>query len=432
MASRSDILDRPPLFARLAVFIVVLLIAAFVVWAALTSVDEVTRGEGKVIPFSKTQVVQASEPGTIREIAVKAGQVVKKGQLIARLDDTTIASSLGEATAQERSLEAKIARLDLEQHGDYESKLKCPADVARSAPEVCENEASLLAADERSYRNQLGVLKERKIQKQKELDQALAQIARLKDNIQVSQKELDLIEPMVKRKLMAETELLRVEKDLTDQKGQLRQTEESIDGLKAAVNEAALEMEQLSLQLQQKALDEKTKALADLSVVKETIRGASDRVARTDVRSPVDGVVNDLEVNTIGAFVQPGATIATIVPTTEKLLVQARISPRDVAFIRAGQPATVKITAYDFSIYGGLPAEVTTVSADSLVDQKTGEAYYQVLVKTDRSELKKDGRVYSIIPGMIASVDILTGHRTILHYLLKPINKALSESLTER
>jgi adhesin transport system membrane fusion protein len=424
--------DRPPIAARLTLIIVACLIAGFVVWAALTSVDEVTRGEGKVIPFSKTQIVQASEPGTIQEIAVKAGQVVKKGQIIARLDDTTIASTLGEATAHQRALEAKIARLDLEQAGNYNAELVCPPEVRAKAPEICKNEASLLSSDERNYQNEVAVLQERRVQKQKDLDQALAEIRRLEDNIQVSGKQLALVQPMVQKKLMAETELLKVEKELTDQKGQLQQIRESIDGLKAAVKEASLQIDQLGLQIQQKALSDKTQALADLSVVNETIRGASDRVARTDVRSPVDGVVNDLAVNTIGAFVQPGTVIATIVPTAEKLLVQARISPRDVAFIRPGQSATVKITAYDFSIYGGLEGEVTNVSADSLVDEKTGKPYYEVLVKTEHSELKKDGRTYSIIPGMVASVDILTGHKTILHYLLKPINKGLSESLTER
>jgi adhesin transport system membrane fusion protein len=428
----SKIQDRPPIFARFTVITVVCLIAAFIIWSALTSVDEVTRGEGKVIPFSKTQVVQASEPGTIQEIAVKAGQIVKKGEIIARLDDTTIASTLGEAAAHQRALEVKIARLDLEQTGNYTSVLVCPPDILEKAPDICRNEARLLALDEENYKNEVAVLQERKVQKQKDLDQALAQIQRLEDNVQVSEKELALVQPMVQRKLMAETELLRVQKELTDQRGQLKQTKESIDGLKAAVNEAALEIDQLSLQLRQKAVSDKTQALADLSVVNETIRGASDRVARTDVRSPVDGVVNDLTINTIGAFVQPGTVIATIVPTAEKLLVQARISPRDVAFIRPGQSATVKITAYDFSIYGGLEGTVTNVSADSLVDEKTGKPYYEVLVKTEHSELKKDGRTYSIIPGMVASVDILTGHKTILHYLLKPINKGLSESLTER
>lgn len=424
--------DRPPILARLTVIIVACLMVAFIVWSAVTSVDEVTRGEGKVIPFSKTQVVQASEPGTIQEIAVKTGQIVKRGEIIARLDDTTIASTLGEAAAHQRALEAKIARLDLEQTGNYTAKLACPPDILKKAPEICLNEANLLASDERNYQNEVAVLQERQIQKQKDLDQALAQIRRLEDNILVSEKQLALVQPMVQKKLMAETELLKVDKELTDQRGQLQQTRESIDGLRAAVKEASLQIGQLSLELQQKALSDKTQALADLSVVNETIRGASDRVARTDVRSPVDGVVNDLAVNTIGGFVQPGTVIATIVPTAEKLLVQARISPRDVAFIRPGQPATVKITAYDFSIYGGLEGEVTNISADSLVDEKTGKPYYEVLVKTEHSELKKDGRTYSIIPGMVTSVDILTGHKTILHYLLKPINKGVSESLTER
>lgn len=429
---RRGVLDRPPFFSQVTIGIVVLLIISFIIWSALTQVDEVTRGGGKIIPFSKTQIIQASEAGTVREIAVEVGQVVHKGDLIVRLDDATITSSLGEATAHARSLKAQIARLSLEEAGDYTSPLKCPEDLRIAAPQICDNEARLLAADRSSYENQLSVLRQRKAQKANELEEALANIKRLQDNLGVSDKELALLQPMMQKKLVAETAFLRAQKERTELQGQLDLAKGSIDRLKAAISEASLQIDQLSLQLRQKALSDKTQALADLSVIDETIRGASDRVARTDVRSPVDGVVNNLEVNTIGAYVQPGSVIAGIVPTTEKLLVEARISPRDVAFVRPGQPSTVKITAYDFSIYGGLEGEVTNVSADSLVDQKTGEPYYQVLVKTDRAALAKDGKKYSIIPGMVASVDILTGHKTVLHYLLKPINKAMSESLTER
>ena len=167
-------------------------------------------------------------------------------------------------------------------------------------------------------------------------------------------------------------------------------------------------------------------------MVDETIRGATDKVARTDIRSPVDGIVNTLDINTVGAFVQPGAVVAGIVPTSETLLVEARVSPRDVAFIRPGQDALIKVTAYDFSIFGGIEGKVSNITADSLVDQKTGEPYYQVRVATDKSTLTRDGKTYSIIPGMICSVDIKTGRKTILTYLMKPINKAREEAMSER
>ena len=167
-------------------------------------------------------------------------------------------------------------------------------------------------------------------------------------------------------------------------------------------------------------------------MVDETIRGATDRVARTDIRSPVDGIVNTLELNTLGAFVQPGAVVAGVVPTSETLLVEARVSPSDVAFIRPDQPALIKVTAYDFSIFGGLSGKVSNITADSLVDQNTGEPYYQVRVATDSSTLEKDGKLYSIIPGMICTVEIMTGRKTILAYLMKPINKARDEAMRER
>ena len=205
-----------------------------------------------------------------------------------------------------------------------------------------------------------------------------------------------------------------------------------IGKLDAAVREAELQVGELSLELQQEALDELTQSLADLSVVEETILGASERVKQTEIHSPVDGIVNTLEVNTIGAFVQPGAVIAGIVPTSETLLVEARVSPKDVAFIQANQRALIKITAYDFSIFGGIGGKVANVSADSLVDANTGEAYYQVRVATDQATLESKGKSYAIIPGMVCSVEIMTGRKTILHYLLKPFNKARDEALRER
>lgn len=425
-------IERPPLFARLALAVIILLIGSFVAWSAVTEIDEITRGDGKVIPVSKTQIVQSTEPGVVQEIAVQVGQVVSKGDLIIRLDDTSTTASLGESVARSRALQTQIARLEIEMAGDFKSDLDCPEAIAKTSPQICENENQLLRARRDNFRNKLSVLEERRQQRMKELDEAHANISRLEENLKIAQREEDLIAPMAKRKLVAQTDLIRVQKELTEVTGQLQLAKESIDRIKAAISEASLQVDELGLQLQQEALAEKTEALSELSVIEETIRGASDRVARTDIRSPVDGVINTLDVNTIGAYVQPGSVIGGVVPTSETLLVEARISPRDIAFVRPGQPALVKISAYDFSIYGGIEGEVSNITADSLVDQNSGETFYQVRVKTAKSELVKDGRTYAIIPGMIASVDIMTGHKTILHYLLKPINKAKDEALRER
>lgn len=424
--------DRPPLFARMVLALVILLTGSFVGWAAIAHVDEIARGDGKVIPVSKTQILQASEPGVVTEIAVSIGQVVRRGQLIMRLDDTTTTSSLGESTAKARALRAKIARLEIEELGDIQALFLCPDEIVSAAPAICDNEVRLLDARRANLSNRASVLNERLMQRRRELDEAHANIRRLRDLIAESQKERDLIAPMVRRQLVAQTELLRVDRTIVEFQGQLSLVEASIERLEAAINEARLQSQELVSQMKQEALMEKTQALAELSVIGETIRGASDRVARTDIRSPVDGIVNTLDINTIGAYVQPGSVVAGIVPTADTLLVEARISPRDVAFVRRGQPALVKVTAYDFSIYGGIEGEVANVSADSLVDQNTGDTFYQVYVATPVAELERNGQLFPIMPGMVTSVEIITGEKTVLDYLLKPINKARNEALTER
>ncbi|WP_378945411.1 HlyD family type I secretion periplasmic adaptor subunit [Mesorhizobium sp. ANAO-SY3R2] len=424
--------DRPPLFASAAVLIIGALFAAFVVWASLAEVDEIARGEGKVIPASKTQIVQASEAGIVEDIAVKIGQTVKKNDLIIRLDDTLNESSLGEQQAKARTLGARIARLKQEQEGRIGEPLTCPDALIETAPQICENEQKLLVARRQNFDTKLSVLKSRLDQREKELEEAKVNVQRLTESLAVSDRETELVTSMVKRKLMAQTDQIRVDREQTELRGQLNMAQETIKRTESAIVEAKLQVDEFGLQLQQEALDELTQALAELSVVDETIRGASDRVARTDIRSPVDGIVNTLDVNTLGAFVQPGTVVAGIVPTSETLLVEARVSPRDVAFIRPNQKALIKVSAYDFSIYGGLDGKVQNITADSLVDQNTGEPYYQVRVSTDRSALEKDGQTYSIIPGMISTVEIITGRKTILSYLLKPINKARNEALRER
>ncbi|MER8753545.1 HlyD family type I secretion periplasmic adaptor subunit [Mesorhizobium sp. M1050] len=424
--------DRPPLFASASIFIIGALFVAFVAWASFAEVDEIARGDGKVIPASKTQVIQASEAGVVQEIAVTIGQIVKKNDLIIRLDNTLNTSSLGEQQAKARALEVRIARLKYEQAGNLSGAFPCPQDIQSIAPQICDNEQKLLIARRENSDNKLSVLKSRLDQREKELAEAIANSDRLTKNLAVSDQEATLVDAMVKKGLMARTEQLRVEREQTELNGQLNLAGETIKKGKAAITEAQLQVEELGLQLQQEALDDLTQALADLSVVGETIRGATDKVARTDIRSPVDGIVNTLELNTVGAFVQPGAVVAGIVPTSETLLVEARVSPRDVAFIRPDQEALIKVTAYDFSIFGGIEGKVSNITADSLVDQKTGEPYYQVRVSTDKSTLQRDGKAYSIIPGMICSVDIKTGRKTILHYLLKPINKAREEAMSER
>jgi adhesin transport system membrane fusion protein len=426
------VVDTPPFFARILLWLVGLLIVVFLGWAAFAQIDEIARGEGKVIPVSKTQIVQSSEAGIVETIAVQLGQIVHKGELIVQLKNTTTESSLGEARAKARAFGAKIARLVLEESGNYDATFVCPEDVRAVANTVCANEESLFAANKARYRNKLRVLQERLLQRETELKEAQVNIARLRQNIEVASRQYAMMNSLADKGLMAHMQSIAVERELSEQRGQVEVYIASLERLRGAVDEARLQVEELPIELRQQAVTEKAQVLAELSVIDETIRGASDRVERTDIRSPVDGIVNTLEVNTLGAYVDPGSVIAAIVPTADTLLIEARISPRDIAFIQRGQKAVVKVTAYDFSVFGGLEGKVTNISADSMVEKENGETFYLVQVKTAQSSLVKDGNSYPIIPGMIASVEIITGRKTILSYLLKPINKARSVALTER
>jgi len=424
--------DRPP---RTWVYVILLVcgfLAAALTWASLAQIDEISRAEGRVIPSSKMQVIQSAEAGVVTEILVRTGEQVKKGQQLIQLDDTTTASSAGEVEAKVNALQAQVARLRIEYEGKSADGFVCPPDVLAAAPAVCDNEADLLKARQQTLDQGKQVLLQRVEQRQRELSEALANQSRLTDANRQAAEKLALVEPMAKKNLVSQTDLINAQRDVTDTKGQLEAVVESIGRLNAAVAEAQLQVKQADLQFRQDALTDLTTRLAELASAQQTLRGAADRVSRTDIRSPVDGIVNNMAVNTIGAFVSPGERLVDIVPVEDTLLVEAKLKPSDVAFILPGQPANIKITAYDFSIFGGLRGEVQNVSADSIVDPDTRETYYLVLIKTDQSALEYNGRKLPILPGMVSSVEILTGKKTILQYLMKPINKARDEALRER
>lgn len=419
-------------FSHFLIFVIVIMVGVFIAWAAHTEIDEVSRGDGRVIPATRTQSIQATEPGVIKDILVKVGQVVRKGQLIVRLDDTTSTSELGEFEVRVRALKARVARLQLEETGDMALKYICPEEVKSVAVQICDNEKKLLQTRRESHENTLAVLKQRLVQRKQELNETKANIKQLNSSEEITNRELGIITGLAKRRLVAQTELIRVQRELNRVVGELEVSRASVPRLEGAIEEAELQMNELIIQSKQEALTEKTDALSELAVLQESVRGESDKVLRTDILSPVDGVINTMEVNTIGSFVQPGSVVAEVVPTSEELFVEARISPNDVAFVVPGQNALVKITAFDFSIFGGLEGEVVNVSPDSIVDEMTGEPYFEVRIKTARSFLSKGATDFNITPGMVCTVDIMTGRKTILDYLLKPINKAREEAFTER
>lgn len=418
--------------AQFIVYAIAALVAVFLVWAAFAPIDEITRAEGRVIPTSKTQVIQSSEPGVVEAILARVGQRVNKGDVLMRLDSTPTETSLGEVSARRRALTAQAARLRIENSGDLTTRYVCPDEIEAVAPQVCSNEANLMAARFGNLKQTVAVLESREKQRRLELAETRANMERITNNLALARKEHELLEPLAKKQIVPQTDFLRAQRDVSELEGQLASTTESIARIEAALEEARLQVEEATLRFRQDALAELTKVLAELSVTQQTARGAQDRVARTEIRSPVDGIVNSLAVNTLGAFVNAGGHVADVVPVDDNLLVEAKVKPADIAFIRPGQEATVKITSYDFSIYGGLGGIVEHVSADSIYDEEARETFYIVYIKSENAYLERDGKTYPIIPGMTSQVDILTGKKTILDYLLKPINKARQEALRER
>ena len=424
--------DRPPQAWLLVILAVCTFLFLAVVWSALAEVDELSRATGRVIPSGKTQVIQSAEAGIVTEILVRAGEQVKKGQQLIRLDDTTTSSSAGEVEARVRALEAQIARLRIEYLATSDLVYVCPDEIKAAVPTICENEANLLDVRAEALAQGKEVLLQRVEQRRRELSEVVSNRGRLEQAVGLASQNLALLEPLAQKGLVAQTEYIAAQRDVNDLTGQIEAAQESTARLEAALAEAELQVQQADLQFRQEALSEMTLRLAELASAEEQLRGAADRVSRTDIRSPVDGIVNNLEVNTIGAVVAPGTRLLDIVPVSATLLVEARLKPSDVAFVIPGQKANIKLTAYDFSIFGGLAGEVQNVSADSIVDPQTQETYYLVLVKADSATLRYRDEELPILPGMVTSVEILTGKKTILQYLLKPINKARDEAFRER
>ncbi|HJT39212.1 MAG TPA: HlyD family type I secretion periplasmic adaptor subunit [Sphingobium sp.] len=397
---------------------------AFLLWASLAPVDEVTHGQGRVIPSSKAQVIQSAEPTTIEEILVRSGQKVSKGQLLVRLDDAMLASELGQLQAETRSLTARAGRLEKEGTGTG-------AACASGGPE-CAQEQALAAVRQSALRSKQDAMAAQVDQRRRDLSEAQATIESLTGSVQLARKRVEMLEPLAAKSIIPQTELLDARRDQVDAQGRLNAAQQQASRASAAIREAQAQLSEANFQFRQDALNERSQLEAKIAVNSESLRGARGRAQRAEIRSPVDGVVNDVQVTTIGGFVSPGQKIMQIVPIGDKLLVEARVKPNDIAFIKTGDRAVVKVTAYDFSIYGGLTGTVQQVSADSVYDEATREAYFTVVVETDRAWLGAGAHKLPITPGMVCDVEILTGRKSVLAYLLKPIMKARDEALRER
>ncbi len=398
-------------------------LALVIVWAAIAPVDEITRGMGKVIPSSKVQLIQASEPSVVREILVREGQLVKQGQLMVRLDDSQSASQLGQIQAETLRLAARADRLQREGTGQS-------GGCAQGT--VCAEEDALATIRRATSQSKQSALAAAVEQRRRDLSEGQATVSSLENSFRLAQDQVNMLAPLAARGIVPKTELLTAQREMVDVQGRLAAARQGVGRASASINEAQAQLSEARLDFRQQALNERSEVATKLAVNEETIKGASARLQRNELRAPVTGLVTDVQVTTVGGFVNAGEKVMQVVPIGDRLLVEARISPKDIAFLKIGDRANVKVTAYDFSIYGGLPGRVRNISADSIYDENEKQAYYTVIVETDLAYLVKNGRRLPIMPGMVCDVEIITGRKSVLAYLMKPVMRAFSEALTER
>ena len=419
----------PPRSTRIIVRYALIFLVLCVVWACFSKLDEITNGEGRVIPSNQVQVIQNLEGGIVSEIPVRLGEVVQKDQVVMRLDETRFLSSAGETKARAEALQAKIARLYAEKHA--QPQIEFPEGLAEQNPEVIAGEIALFETRKKEFEVTLDVLKEQVAQRNQELVERRSNLAHLRSTYAISDKELQMSIPLQQQGVVSEVEILRLRRDLTRIRSEMEATRLAIPRLESQAVEAKSKLEGAHAKFRSDAATELAQARAEFATHAATGLAAEDRLARTTIRSPVDGIIKTIKINTVGGVIQPGMDVMEIVPLEDNLLIEAKIRPSDVGFLRSGQEATVKISAYDFSIYGGLDAVVETISADSITNER-GESFYLVQVRTAKNYLGTSQNPLSIIPGMMANVSIKTGSKSIMSYLMKPILKTKQNALTER
>ncbi len=423
---RTSILVQSPRGGRAILWATFILFIILLIWAAISKIDQVTRGFGKVIPASQIQVVQNLEGGILAELHVKVGDTVKKDQLLLKIDETRFASSLEQNKAKSAANRAKAARLQAEASGS--ASFTVPSDTPAI---IVASERALFESRRAELRQSMDVKQAQINQRQNELKEMNTRLRELNKTYELYQKELKITKPLISKGAVSEMEVLQLERKASELLGDIETTKQSIPRIQAKIDESHAAMKEVRLNFANRAKAEYNEVAAQLGEDSASSLALEDRLNRTLVRSPVNGTVNRILVNTIGGVIQPGMNLVEIVPTEGTLLIEAKIKPSDIAFLRPNQKATVKFSAYDYTIYGGLDAKLEQIGADSITDEKK-ESYYLVTLRTEKSFLGTKENPLPIIPGMIATVDILTGKNTILSYLLKPVLKAKYTALRER
>ncbi len=419
----------PPMWGALFFVMIAAYLAALIVWASIGKVDTYASGQGKVVPSTQIQRVQNLEGGILTQLLVAEGDRVQEGQIVARIDDVAFASEYQQNRQRYLALSAAVARLNAEISGEPAPVF--PDEVLLEGKAFVEAERGLFANRQQELASSREALTRQLAQRQQELRTFQDREAWLTRSFELSNRELEIVREVAERGYRSQLDLIRLQRQSNEIDGQLRTARLSIPGSRAAIAEIEARLDERMQAYKREASVELSRQRSDLAATTEILRSMADRVARRDVRAPASGTVKQIGQRTIGGVLEPGSVIMEIVPSQEELLVEARIRPSDIAFVHEGQDAVVKISAYDFSIYGGLRGKVARISADTIPDER-GEPWFLVRVRADRMSLGTGERPLPISAGMTATVDIVTGERTVMQYLLKPILKATDRALTER
>jgi adhesin transport system membrane fusion protein len=418
-------------FAYILTVIAFVFVVTFLGWAHFAVLDEVTRGEGTVVPSSKTQVIQNLEGGILAAILVREGDIVEPGAILVRIDNTAAQANFRDSRSQYFMLSATVARLEAELEG---RDPVMPEEIVEKAPAAVAEQMATYRLHKDQLAAQVRVLESQAEQRTQEIAEMNSRRRQLQQGLKLARDEYAITQPLVLKGVLPRLDLIRIDRQIADLDGELSTVRLAIPRLKTAASEAKQRIEELILTTKSEVSNELSLARAELKTVTETLFAGEDRVVRTEVRSPVRGTIKEIKHNTVGGVIRPGQDILEIVPLDDTLLIEAKIRPADIAFLRPGQEATIKITAYDFSIYGGLTAQLEQISADTILDEENqdGERFYRAYLRTDRNTMEHLGEELPIIPGMTATVEIMTGKKSVLDYIMKPILKARDQAMRER
>lgn len=444
----AALLLNTPKSARIILWIMVLFFLIAFVWAYFAKLDKVTTGSGKVIPSSHLQVVQNLEGGIVKQILVKEGQQVKKDQTLLLIDDTQFKSdfkekkqSLAAVQADSLRLNALLASVTVNKNiknNEWRKSVNVnsipptfTAEFEDKHPQLVRRQLNQFTGKLNNLDNQLSVALQQASQKERELTETQSRVTNIRSSYNIALKEYNITKPLADEGVVPRIELLKLQRALNDTKRDLNSAKLQIPITQAAIQEAGFKYLDIALQFRSEIQVKLNETSDKLSSMTETQVGLEDRVKRTTVVSPMNGTIQTIYVNTVGGVIQPGMPLMDIVPTEDTLLIEAKIAPQDIGFLRPGLPTIIKFSAYDFTNYGGLKGTLETISADTIQD-KEGNSFYQVKIRTDASSLKgPNGEALPIIPGMTASADIITGKRSVLDYLLKPVLRARQTALRE-